>query len=480
MLCALPARITIKEAISYEARQLDALAGTAAKRQRLAAVIVSQRCCAMVGPSSDEIYHAPARWLPPVGAPHAKLQQPTGKLHAERDAWAGHYHPLIHKALGKTDCNTLFGFTVLDGDNLLYDFLFLSLFKYRSIAETTSCDGVFANGTISAIMLRRPLVPRKSSRMLREIYDAIVVGALPGVSLISYQIEWVVADGDLGRAIIKGQSTLVYTLPKDLPPKPSQHHVSNIAAMVDEELSGDDHDDGDQMLGIDLGAELANIMATDLDPEPPDDLHSGAAVAREELDDAGHDGPGPTCDEEPVQADLSLKRIALAIAALWKAEFAASREAMDLHLKSSCAIRPHQRPLSLVRSVYKDEQELPHTKVCFVHWVWPPTHSPKPNDVDFMVGREVNIRDSHVVYSMEALQPKRSFRHDAVLIADCGVCMVKAKTNSLRPQMPQPILRLQTMFAGGCGVFHTEKCDWCDAAGPGCIQLQTDAAGISM
>eukprot|EP00972_Heterocapsa_arctica_P079072 11657806-Heterocapsa_arctica.AAC.1 len=84
--------------------------------------------------------------------------------------------------------------------------------------------------------------------MLRDIYDAIVVGDLTGVSLISYQVEWVLADGGFGRAVIKGQSKLVYTLAKDLPPKPAQHHADNVVAMIDEELSvqqgdGDDDDD---------------------------------------------------------------------------------------------------------------------------------------------------------------------------------------------------------------------------------------------
>jgi hypothetical protein len=54
---------------------------------------------------SDEVYHAPGRWLPPLGVPHAKLQQPTDKLHAQRDVWASHYHPLIHKAFNNSGCN---------------------------------------------------------------------------------------------------------------------------------------------------------------------------------------------------------------------------------------------------------------------------------------------------------------------------------------------------------------------------------------
>eukprot|EP00972_Heterocapsa_arctica_P013776 2032963-Heterocapsa_arctica.AAC.1 len=91
-------------------------------------------------------------------------------------------------------------------------------------------------------------------------------------------------------------------------------------------------------------------MATGLGPEPPDVLHSGDAVAGEAIDDAGHGEP-TTCEEGPEQADradLSLKRKALAVTGLWKAEFATSREAMDLHLKSLSAIKPNQRSLSLM------------------------------------------------------------------------------------------------------------------------------------
>ena len=487
MCLPLPARITIKEAISHEAQQLDATAGTAAKRQRLAADKVSQRCCAMVGPSSDEVYHAPGRWLPPLGVPHAKLQQPTDKLDAQRDVWASHHHPLIHKAFNQSDCNTLFGFTALSDGRVLRDFLFLSLFKYRSIAETTSSDGVFVDGKLAAIMLKRPLVPRKSSRILRDLYDVIVADGLPGASLVSYKIEWVLADGDFGRAAIKGQSSLLYRLPKDLPPKPAQRYASDMAAMADEEHAFDHgfgEEDDDEGLGCDLEADLGNIMAADPDPETSD-MYGGVEAAGEELvagcgfQLAGAGLEGPTC-EEPGAIDHSLQHIAQAIAASWKTEFAASREAMDLHLKSPSAIKPHQKTLSLVRSVYQDEQELAHAKFSFVHWVWPPTHTPKPSEGDFMVGREVNIRDSYIIYSTEAFQPKRSFRTDVAILADCGVCMGNAKTNSLRSQMPQPILRLQKMFAGGCKAFHTERCDWCDAHWPGCEQLQKDAAGAPL
>jgi hypothetical protein len=488
MSLPLPARVTIKEAISNEAQQLGAaVAGTAAKRQRLAAVRVSQRCCAMVGPRSDEVYHAPGRWLPPLGVPYAKLQQPTDKLDAQRDVWASHYHPLIHKAFSKSGCNTLFGFAALGAgeDHILREFLFLSFFKYRSIAETTSSDAVFVDDKLAGIILKRPLVPRKSSRILRDLYDVIVADGLPGACLVSYKIEWVLADGDFGRAVVNGQSSLLYRLPKDLPPKAAQHHASDLAAMADEEHAFDQgcgEDDDGEGLGCDLEADLGNIMAMDPDPETSD-IYAGVAGAGEEvvagggvqLAGAGLDEPAT---REGLEAtDHSLKKTALAIVALWKAEFAASREAMDLHIESSSAIKPHQKTLSLVRSEYKDEQELAHVKFSFVHWIWPTTHTPKPSDCDFMIGREVNIRDSYVIYSTEAFQPKRSFRTDVVVLADCGVCMVKAKTNSLRSQMPQPILRLQKMFAGGCIAFHTERCDWCDAHMPGCEQLQKAAAG---